>query len=55
MSDGIPDRPARREAWNNTVDAMIRGGILPESAGDWSHPKYASARNIPPMSPLHRL
>ena len=38
--DGIPDKPARREAWNDTVDAYIQDGILPQSAGDWSHPRW---------------
>lgn len=38
--DGIPDRPARREAWNNTVDAYIRDRQLPEAAGNWSHPRW---------------
>jgi hypothetical protein len=38
--DGIPDKPARREAWNNTVDSYIRDRILPESAGNWGHPRW---------------
>lgn len=38
--DGIPDRPWRRTAWNDTVDMYIKEGELPESAGDWSHPKW---------------
>jgi hypothetical protein len=38
--DGIPDKPARREAWNDTVDAYIRDRMLPEAAGNWSHPRW---------------
>jgi hypothetical protein len=38
--DGIPDKPARREAWNNTVDAYIRDRVLPEVAGNWTHPRW---------------
>jgi hypothetical protein len=30
--DGIPDKPARREAWNDTVDAYIQDRMLPEAA-----------------------
>jgi len=37
---GFPDKPGRREAWNNTIDAYIRNRTLPESAGDWSHPRW---------------
>ena len=38
--DGIPDKPARREAWNDTVDAYIKDRQLPEAAGNWSHPRW---------------
>ena len=38
--DGVPDKPARREAWNDTVDAYIRDRSLPEAAGNWSHPRW---------------
>jgi len=33
--DGIPDRPARREAYNNEVDAFIKDGQLPKRAENW--------------------
>ena len=33
--DGIPDRPARREAYNNEVDALIKDGQLPVKAENW--------------------
>lgn len=36
--DGRPDYAARREAWNDTVDSMVRDGELPDSAMDWSLP-----------------
>lgn len=35
-----PDRPLRREDWNNTVDSFIQDDRLPESAGDWDHPEW---------------
>ena len=47
--DGIPDKPARREAWNDTVDAYIRDRSLPEAAGNWSHPRWLETLR-PPMS-----
>lgn len=37
--DGVPDKPARREAWNNHVDSLIREGVLPERAEHWTHPR----------------
>jgi hypothetical protein len=52
---GVPDRPARREAWNNTVDAYIRAGLLTESAGDWSHPSWLETYRprSPAQNPRH--
>jgi len=32
------DRPMRREEWNNTIDAMVQDGELPERACDWVSP-----------------
>ena len=32
------DGPLRREAWNNSVDAWIEGGDLPEAEADRAHP-----------------
>lgn len=40
------DKPARRQAWNDTVDAFIRDGLLPESAGDWTHPRWLETRKV---------
>ena len=37
---GFPDKPRRREAWNNTIDAYIRDRSLPEAAGNWTHPRW---------------
>ena len=35
-SDGIPDRTARREAYNNKVDAYQKDGLISEKkANDW--------------------
>jgi hypothetical protein len=47
--DGIPDRPARREAWNDSVDAAIKADALPESAGDWKHPKWLETLRVTPL------
>lgn len=33
------DKPALREAWNNTIDGYIKDRILPEKAANWVHPK----------------
>lgn len=33
------DKPALRQAWNDTIDGMCKAGELPERARDWSHPK----------------
>lgn len=34
--DGIPDKPARREAYNNKVDAYQREGLITEKqANKW--------------------
>jgi len=32
------DRPMRREAWNNTIDGMLRDGELPKRAEEWACP-----------------
>jgi hypothetical protein len=32
--DGIPDIPARREAWNDEMDAWIKDGEMPEYVAD---------------------
>jgi hypothetical protein len=32
------DKPALRQAWNDTIDVMCKGNELPERARDWSHP-----------------
>lgn len=33
------DKPALRQAWNDTIDSMIKDGTLNKRAGNWSHPK----------------
>jgi len=34
--DGLPDRPARREAYNNKVDAYQKDGLITEDdANEW--------------------
>lgn len=37
---GFPDKPGRREAWNNTIDSYIKDRVLPEAAGNWTHPRW---------------
>src|SRR5687767_8101318 len=34
------DKPALRQAWNDTIDAMCKAGELPDRARDWSHPQH---------------
>ena len=35
-SDGVPDRPARREYYNNEMDAFCKDGVITEQqANDW--------------------
>ena len=37
--DGIPDIPARCEAWNNWTDALCQGGQISDwQYENWSHP-----------------
>ena len=37
--DGIPDWPARREAWNDWTDSLCKDGIISEwQYNNWSHP-----------------
>ena len=36
-SDGLPDWPARREAWNNWTDALCKDG----SISDWQYMNWS--------------
>jgi hypothetical protein len=37
--DGVPDWPARREAWNNFADYLRRAGHITRRQYDtWTHP-----------------
>jgi hypothetical protein len=36
--DGRIDYPARREAWNNDIDCLVRDRQLPQRAIDWVCP-----------------
>ena len=37
--DGIPDMPARREAWNNYTDSLACDEQISDSQGhNWGHP-----------------
>lgn len=51
--DGIPDKPARREAWNDTVDAYIRDRTLPEAAGNWTHPRWLKTLRLKIVRTAH--
>jgi hypothetical protein len=38
---GYPDKPMRREAWNNWIDGLWKDGTITETqAGTWGHPKW---------------
>ena len=43
---GIPDEVARREAWNDTVDGFIKQDLIPQSAGNWSQPKWLETLKV---------
>ena len=43
---GFPDKPRRRQAWNDTIDAYIRDRALPEAAGNWSHPRWLETARV---------
>lgn len=34
------DKPALRQAWNDTIDLMAKNGDLRDSARNWRHLKY---------------
>ena len=37
--DGQPDKPARREEWNNWTDGLCKEGIISDWQYDnWTHP-----------------
>ncbi len=37
--DGVPDYPARREAWNNWTDMLCKDGEISDWQDmNWSHP-----------------
>ena len=39
--DGIPDGPARREAWNNWADSLCKDGEISDwQYANWAHPDY---------------
>lgn len=42
--DGIPDKPARREAWNNFVDYLAKDGQVSEKSYDWPQPPITDGR-----------
>lgn len=41
--DGVPDWPARREAWNNFTDYLQRSGqITMKQYETWGHPRITA-------------
>lgn len=48
---GPNDKPARREAWNDLVDAEVRAGMLPEKALDWSQPRWVETYRVKAENP----
>ena len=37
--DGIPDIPARSEAWNNWTDSLCKSGVISDwQYENWDHP-----------------
>ena len=40
-ADGIPDKPARRECYNNKVDLFLKNGLITEKkANNWCIPPH---------------
>jgi hypothetical protein len=37
--DGIPDWPARREAWNNWTDSLCKDGVI----SDWQYENWSQS------------
>jgi len=53
--DGVPDWPARREAWNNFTDALQKEGRITARQYDtWDHPSITSPRKRNPINWLSR-
>lgn len=49
------DKPALRQAWNDTIDGLCKAGTLPERARDWSHPdRFYTYNELLPIK-LYRL
>ena len=46
--DGVPDPPARREAWNNWTDSLCKDGcITPRQYEEWDQPDECGAAVCP--------
>lgn len=41
IATNIPkdDKPMLRQAWNDTIDGMVKGNELNKRARNWAHPK----------------
>src|SRR5690606_13212771 len=44
--DGVADRPARREAWNDIVDSMVEDRQLPRKALSWAIPDRLETKRV---------
>ena len=43
-ADGVPDYPARREAWNEFIDSLWRDRIITQrQCQTWGHPRGNTA------------
>lgn len=55
--NGRPDKPARREAWNDYVDSLVKdGSVSSEAADGWHHPARLETENVlREATPPHQL
>lgn len=45
--DGVPDWPARREAWNNYTDMLQKDGMITmHQYSTWTHPPITSGNPV---------
>lgn len=44
--NGTPDKPARREAWNDAIDGLIKDGKISKIAGDWTIPRELETKKL---------
>ena len=54
-SDNIIDAPARREAWNDMIDVLIKDGLISKSAEDWALPSQFGRESEIKKNPRRKL